>query len=65
MLAYTTAADLITLPTGLEAAIYITGLLTLMACPYLVMFVINKASALTQKPMGNAITNSTPQQNNS
>jgi len=35
MLAYTTVSDYFYLPTALEAAVYIGGLLFLLACPYL------------------------------
>lgn len=71
MLAYTTATDFITLPTGLEAAIYIAGLLVLMACPYVFLFAIDKLNALKQmntlrqKSAHSATANNAPQQNNS
>ncbi|MEL6352386.1 MAG: hypothetical protein AAFR58_11525 [Cyanobacteria bacterium J06627_28] len=76
MLAYTTATDFITLPTGLEAAIYIAGLLVLMACPYLFLFAVDRLNALKQmstkqmntlqqKSARSATANNAPPQNNS
>lgn len=49
MLAYTTVSDLFYIPTALEAAIYLGGLLFLMACPYVFVAVADKVmSALKQ-----------------
>ncbi|MEL7359791.1 MAG: hypothetical protein AAFN40_25070 [Cyanobacteria bacterium J06560_6] len=42
VLAYTTVSDLFYLPTPLEAAIYIAGLLFLMACPYIFIAIADK-----------------------
>lgn len=41
MLAYTTVSDLFYLPSALEVAVYIGGLLFLMACPYLFLWLID------------------------
>ena len=42
VLAYTTVSNLFYLPTPLEAAIYLAGLLFLMACPYVFVAVADK-----------------------
>ncbi|MEL7071131.1 MAG: hypothetical protein AAGN15_21140 [Cyanobacteria bacterium J06581_3] len=50
VLAYTTVSDLFYLPTPLEAAIYLAGLLFLMACPYVFVAVADKVMTAVKKP---------------
>jgi len=45
MLAYTTASDLFYMPTALEAAVYIGGLLLVLAAPYLFLGLLDKRRA--------------------
>lgn len=41
MLAYTTVSDLFDLPSAFEAIGYIGGLLLVMACPYLFLWLVD------------------------
>lgn len=52
MLAYTTISDFFYLPTALEAAVYIGGLLFLMATPYLFLALMDlrRQAASKQHP---------------
>ncbi|MEO1389107.1 MAG: hypothetical protein AAFV85_17360 [Cyanobacteria bacterium J06634_6] len=49
VLAYTTVSDLFCLPTPLEAAIYLAGLLFLMACPYVFVAVADRVMTAVKK----------------
>ncbi len=42
MLAYTTVSDIFVAPTALEAAVYLGGLVFLLACPYLFLGAMDK-----------------------
>ncbi|MEL6552203.1 MAG: hypothetical protein AAFQ63_01885 [Cyanobacteria bacterium J06621_11] len=41
MLAYTTVSDLFELPSVLEAVVYLGGLLFVLACPYLFLWLMD------------------------
>ena len=49
MLAYTTVSNLFYLPTPLEVAVYIGGLLFLMACPYIFIAVADKVMSAVKQ----------------
>ncbi|MEL6468462.1 MAG: hypothetical protein AAFQ74_01935 [Cyanobacteria bacterium J06623_4] len=61
MLAYTTLSDLFYLPTLFEAAVYVGGLLFVLACPYLFLWAIEKRQPAKQTPQSNRHN---PQQQN-
>ncbi len=49
MLAYTTVSDFLYLPTGLETAVYIGGLIFVLACPYIVLGLVDMSRNAAQK----------------
>jgi len=54
MLAYTTVSDIFVAPSALEAAVYLGGLVFLLAAPYLFLGIVdkfNKASKSLKKPV--------------
>ncbi len=60
MLAYTTVSDLFYLPTALEAAVYIGGLLFVLASPYLFLGLIDMRRGASEKHKATTDTQAQP-----
>ena len=61
MLAYTTITDIVQLPTGLEVAVYLGGLVFILVCPYLFLTLVDRFSAATKPSKGAASSSHKPQ----
>lgn len=56
MLAYTTVSDIFVAPTAIEAAVYLGGLVFVLACPYLFLGMMDKLNqakkSFKEQPQG-------------